>query len=156
MGLKRRWAWGVSGSGDDIRGICEVMKSMLSDYPDVDVRLYVSKAAEQVLTWYRLLDEMKNAFKAQVESSSNTPFLAGELQSGRYDFLLLAPATSNTTAKIALGIGDTMLTNAVSMAAKAKVPVYILPCELGEGETTTTLPSGKELRLRARIMSITG
>jgi archaeoflavoprotein AfpA len=150
MGNKGRFAWGISGSGDDIRLIFDTMRSIASDYPEVDIRVYISKAAEQVLTWYRLMNDVKDAFKAQVESTPNTPFLAGELQSGKYDFLVVAPATSNTVAKIALGLGDTMLTNAVSMAAKAGVPVYVLPCEAGEGETETTLPSGRVLRLRIR------
>jgi archaeoflavoprotein AfpA len=150
MVIRRRFAWGITGSGDDIRAICDVMKSIVAEYPEIDVRVYVSKAAEQMLTWYRLIDELRSAFKVQAEQTANTPFLAGELQSGKYDFLVIAPSTSNTTAKIALGIGDTMITNAVSMAAKARVPVYVLPCELGDDETTTTLPSGQVLNLKIR------
>ncbi|HII86065.1 TPA: archaeoflavoprotein AfpA, partial [Candidatus Bathyarchaeota archaeon] len=45
------------------------------------------------------------------------------------DLLLIAPATSNTVAKITNGIGDTMLTNAAIMSLKAFVPVYIVPTD---------------------------
>ena len=43
-----------------------------------------------------------------------------------------------------------MITNAVNMATKARVPVHVLPCEMGEGETVTVLPNGKELKLIIR------
>ena len=151
MSLQKKFVWGITGSGDEINKILQIMESILERFPDVEVRVYISKSGEQVLRWYRLLDEVKQAFKqVKIETSSNIPFLAGELQSGKYDFLVVAPTTSNTTAKIALGIGDTMITNAVNMATKARVPVYVLPCEVGEGETVTVLPNGKELRLIIR------
>jgi len=46
--------------------------------------------------------------------------------------MVVAPTTSNSTTKIALGIGNTLITNAVNMAVKANVPVYVYPCEVGE------------------------
>ena len=128
-----------------------LMKTISKKFSDVQIRVYISKSGEQVLRWYKLLDEVKQSFKrVKIETSSNIPFLACELQSGKYDFLVVAPTTSNTTAKIALGIGDTMITNAVNMATKARVPVHVLPCEMGEGETVTVLPNGKELKLIIR------
>lgn len=151
MSLQKKFVWGITGSGDEIKKILKIMKSISKRFPDVEVRVYISMSGEQVLRWYRLLDEVKQSFKrVKIETSSNTPFLAGELQSGKYDFLIVAPTTSNTTAKVALGIGDTMITNAVSMATKARVPVYVLPCEVGEGETVTELPNGKQLSLIIR------
>jgi flavoprotein len=69
---------------------------------------------------------------------------------GRFDFLLLTPATSNTVAKIAHGISDTMLTNAAIQALKANVPVYVMPVDYREGTVVTVLPNGKELELRVR------
>jgi archaeoflavoprotein AfpA len=151
MNLQRKFVWGITGSGDNIFDILQIMKSLSKKFSSIDVRVYISKSGEQVLRWYRLLDDVKQTFKnVKIETSSNVPFLAGELQSGKYDFIIVAPTTSNTTAKIALGIGDTMITNAVNMATKAKVPVYVFPCELGEGETVTMLPNGKQLRLIIR------
>jgi archaeoflavoprotein AfpA len=149
--LKRKFAWGITGSGDEIQRILETMKVLKKKYPKVETRIYVSKSGEQVLKWYRLLDNIKQNFeRVHIESNSNNPFLAGEVQSGKFDFLLVAPTTSNSTAKIALGIADTMITNSVNMAIKARIPVYLLPCEIGEEETVTILPNGKELKLKIR------
>lgn len=151
-GIKtRRVAWGITGSGDDIRAIIDSMLNAGRKFEYIDIRVYVSKAGEKVLRMYNLWDELWASFsKIHVEKSSNSPFLAGELQSGRYDFFLIAPTTSNTTAKIALGLGDSMISNAVNMAMKAGVPVYVLPCEIGEGSTETVLPDGRVLKLRIR------
>ena len=68
----------------------------------------------------------------------------------KYEFLIIAPATSNTVAKIANGIGDTLLTNATIMSLKASVPVYIAPTDYEEGVVYTKLPNGGKLKLRVR------
>ena len=148
--LKRRVAWGISGSGDQIIEIIGVMKNNQQKY-DVDIRVFVSKSGEQVLQWYKQNDELSKHFnKVFIERSPNTPFLAWDLQFGRYDFFVIAPTSSNTTAKISLGLGDSLISNAASMASKAYVPVYILPCEYGFGSTNTKLPDGRDLNLRIR------
>jgi archaeoflavoprotein AfpA len=151
MSSKKRFAWGITGSGDDINKILDTMLSLKQKYSDIEIRVFISKSGEQVLRWYKLLEKIKNSFnRVQIESSPNTPFLAGELQSGKYDFFIIAPTTSNSTAKIAVGIGDTLITNSINMATKAGVPVFMLPCEVGEEETITILPNGKELKLKIR------
>jgi archaeoflavoprotein AfpA len=147
----RRVAWGITGSGDDIKGIMDAMRTASERYPDVGIRVFLSKSGEQVQRMYLLYDELVGSFpRVQTEKTPNTPFLAGELQSLRYDFFIIAPTTSNTTAKISLGLGDSLISNAVSMATKVSVPVYVLPCEYGEGSTQTTLPDGSTLNLRIR------
>lgn len=144
-----RIAWGITGSGDKIEEIYLVMEKICEDYSNVEVRVFISKAGEQVLRWYKLFDKLENSFqKLFVEINSNAPFLAGEVQVGKYDFMLIAPATSNSVAKMSLGIGDTMLTNAASMAMKSSIPIYILPSDYEVGVTTTKLPNGKDLEMK--------
>jgi archaeoflavoprotein AfpA len=144
-------AWGITGSGDRIREILDVMIEIQNRYGGVEIIVYVSTAGDQVLKWYRLTEVLKMQFKkVLVEINANAPFLAGDVQTKRFDFLLLAPVTSNTIAKISLGIGDTMLTNAASMGLKAFVPLYLLPSDFKEGIVYTTLPNGKALKLRIR------
>jgi phosphopantothenoylcysteine decarboxylase / phosphopantothenate---cysteine ligase len=46
---------------------------------------------------------------------------------GSADLLLVAPATANTIAKIALGIDDTALTSCATVALGAGVPIVIAP-----------------------------
>lgn len=143
-------AWGITGAGDKIREIKEEMVKIKEKKP-VEITVYISKAGEQVLKWYGLQDEINNSFeKVLTENNSNSPFLAGDLQLGKHDTLIIAPTTSNSVAKIAHSIGDTLLTNSALMALKAYVPVYILPTDLKAGETDTELPNGKKIKVRVR------
>jgi archaeoflavoprotein AfpA len=149
---KRKVAWGITGAGDKIADFIEVMKGIKKEYEGtVEIQVFLSKAAETVLKFYRLEEYLKQNFsKVQVEVNSNSPFLAAWMQMRKYEFLLIAPASSNTVAKIALGIGDTMLTNAASMSLKAFVPVYVVPTDYEEKTLYTKLPNGKEMKLRIR------
>jgi archaeoflavoprotein AfpA len=149
---KRRVAWGITGAGDKIAEYLDVMTQIKKQYADVvDIQVFVSKAGETVLKFYNLEARLRQNFeKVHVEVNANAPFLAAWLQMGKYDFLLIAPATSNTTAKIANGIGDTMLTNAAIMGLKAFKQVYVAPTDYVVGECVTKLPNGKEMRLRVR------
>jgi len=149
---KRRVAWGITGCGDLISETIEVMKGIKQKYEDkVEIRVYLSKAGEQVIKYYKLVGDLeKNFSRLQVEMDSNSPFLAGALQLGKFEFLLIAPTTSNTVAKISLGIADTLLSNAAIMALKAYVPVYILTSDYKERIILTKLPSGQQLKLKIR------
>ena len=151
-GKKRKVAWGITGAGDKIAEYIEVMKELKKKYENtVEIQVYLSKAAETVLKFYKLENDLKQNFtKVTVELNSNAPFLAAWMQMRKYEFLLIAPATSNTVAKIANGIGDTLLTNAAIMSLKAFVPVYIAPTDYKEGIVHTKLPNGKEMKLRVR------
>jgi archaeoflavoprotein AfpA len=149
---KKKVAWGISGAGDRINEYVAVMKEINKEYADrVEIQVFVSKAAEIVLKYYGLENEVKQNFpKVTVEVSSNSPFLAAWMQMHKFEFLLVAPASSNTVAKIAYGIGDTMLTNAVSMSLKAFAPVYVVPTDFEEKTVVTKLPNGKDMKLRVR------
>jgi archaeoflavoprotein AfpA len=149
---KLKIAWGITGSGDRLEEIVDVMKKAKNSYQHaVDVRVYLSKAGEQVTKWYKLFDGLKQNFdKLYVEAGPNSPFLAGDLQLGKFKFLLLAPATSNTVAKIASGIADSLLSNSAIMALKGFTPVYVLPSDYREGTVETKLPDGRRLKVRVR------
>jgi archaeoflavoprotein AfpA len=149
---KKRAAWGITGSGDRLREVFDVMKKIKKQYEDrVRITVYLSKAGDMVVRYYGLFNELSDEFeKTRVEANSNVPTLAVQLQSGKIDFLLIAPATSNTVAKIANGIADTMLTNAAIMSLKSFVPVYVMPCDYEEGVTVTQLPDGSDMKIRVR------
>ena len=140
-------AWGITGCGDHLKESINIMKELTREH-HLDVRIFLSQAGEMVVKWYKLFDELKTNFpKIYVEKSPNVPFLVGDLQLHKYDFLLVMPSTSNTVGKIATGISDTLLSNAASQAMKVKVPVYIFPADQVRGEITTDLPGGKKLTL---------
>ncbi len=149
---KKKVVWGITGSGDRIRETAEIMTQMRRKYEDeVEIRVYISKAGDQVVKYYKLFPELEQEFdKIWVEANANAPFLAGQVQMGRFEFMLIAPATSNSVAKISLRIADTMLTNAAIMSQKVLMPLYIMPSDFKEGEVTTTLPDGRDLKLVIR------
>jgi archaeoflavoprotein AfpA len=149
---KHRIAWCITGAGDKIKEIIDTMKTFKQESEGTaEIDVYVSKNAETMLKFYNLEAEFKAGFsKVAVEANSNVPFLAGIIQSGRYDFQLIMPASSNTVAKIVNGIGDTLVTNTAIMALKAYVQVWVMPVDYKEAEIYTRLPNGKDLKLRVR------
>ncbi len=143
-------AWCITGSGDRMEECVDFMKELTVKYNPV-VHVYISREGATVLKFYKLFNEVKESFpRVSVEKGPNAPFLAGRIQLGRYDFLLIAPATANTVAKIAHCIADTLVTNAAAQAMKVNVPVYIFPVDQKEGEIVTKLPDGRSLKLRIR------
>ncbi len=152
--MSLRIAWGITGCGDKLKESIDLMKE-LTRANDLKVDVFLSEAGEMVVKWYKFFNELKIGFpRTFSEKSPNIPFLVGDLQLGKYDFLLIMPSTSNTVGKIAAGISDTLLTNAAAQSMKAKVPVYIFPADQKRGEVITTLPGGKKLTLTMRGVDI--
>jgi len=143
-------AWGITGSGDRLTECVTFMKELTKKY-NLEVHVYLSREGAVVLKFYKLLKEVKDHFpKVSPELGPNAPFLSGKIQLGKYDFVLIAPATANTVAKIAHCIADSLITNSAAQAMKADVPVYIFPVDQKEGEIITTLPNGRDLKLIIR------
>jgi len=112
-------AWGITGSGDLMPETVAAM-SALSETQDVEITAVLSKAAVKVVRWYKLTEQVESFAKAVlIEEDANTPFIVGKLQIGRFDCFVVAPATANSVAKIAHGIADTIITNAVAQTAKS-------------------------------------
>ena len=149
---RKKIAWGITGSGDRLVETVKVMTEIQGQYHNrLDVSVYCSKAGDQVVKWYKLGNDLKTSFKrVWVENNANSPFLAGQVQTGKFEFLLIAPATANTVAKISVGIADSLLCNAALMALKAFIPVYVMPSDYKEGVVVTQLPDGHKLKLRIR------
>lgn len=152
MMKKRKVAWGITGAGDKILDTLEAMKKIKKDYEDlVDIEVFISKSGDQVIKYYGISSDIESNFdKVWVEINANAPFLAGNIQLGKYEFMLVAPGTSNTVAKIAMRMGDTLISNAAIMGQKADVPLYILPSDYEEGVIVTKLPDGKDLKITIR------
>jgi archaeoflavoprotein AfpA len=145
-----RIIWGITGSGDLINEIIETMKQ-LEDNPKIRFTVIVSRAGEQMLRLYGLWDELNTSFsKVKKESNSNVPFVAGPLQVGKYEALIIAPLTANSTAKIAYGIADTLITNAVAQTLKGNTPVFLYPVDQVNEEVKTVGPKGEEFSIKPR------
>ncbi len=95
--------------------------------PAVD--LFLSAAAEEVLPQYGFtLDALKDRFKVfRDKSASSVP--VGMLYSDVYHTVIVAPATSNTVAKCALGLSDTLPTNMFAQAGKLGIPGIVFACD---------------------------
>ncbi|WP_428565231.1 MAG: archaeoflavoprotein AfpA [Solidesulfovibrio sp. DCME] len=149
-----KFVWALTGAGDLMPEIVAVMEEVAGQ-GGLEITVVLSRAAEQVVKWYKLKDRLEAlAHKLLVEKDSNAPFVVGPLQTGHYDFLLVAPVTANTAAKIAHGIADSLVSNAVAQINKTDIPAYLLPVDQRPGTTTTTLPDGSPLTLRIRPVDI--
>jgi archaeoflavoprotein AfpA len=149
-----RLVWGITGSGDYIEEIFHNMIQLL-DEPNLKINVIVSKAAEQVLRRYKLWDRLNSTFdKVKKEINANVPFIAGPLQIGKYDLLLVAPLTANSTAKIAHGIADTLVTNAVAQTLKGTTSVLLYPVDQSNESVTTIAPDGTEFTITPRTVDL--
>ena len=151
----KRIAWGITGSGDLIRDTYEVMID-IKNKTDIEVMVFLSKEGETVMKWYQMWDNIQRDFpNFKVDAGPNSPFIAGPLQVGHYDLLLIAPTTANSVAKIVNGIADTLVTNVVAQTAKGNTPVYMLPVDQVRGTVKTFSPKGKEMELKMRDVDVT-
>ena len=151
----KRIAWGITGSGDQMIETYSVLVDVKMR-TGIDTMVFLSKEGETVMKWYHLWDKIQTDFpNFKVDAGPNSPFIAGPLQMGYYDFLLIAPATANTVAKIVYGIADTLVTNAVSQTAKGKTPIFIMPVDQKRGSVKTAAPSGRAFELTMREVDVT-
>jgi dihydromethanopterin reductase (acceptor) len=120
---KLRFAWCVTGSG---HGLDEAM-ALAARLPNVD--LYLSAAAEEVLPQYgHTMERLKAAFRVfRDKTASAVP--VGQLYAEAYHTVVVAPATSNTVAKCAFGISDTLPTNMFAQAGKLGIPGIVYACD---------------------------
>ncbi|MDD2778176.1 MAG: dihydromethanopterin reductase (acceptor) [Methanocellales archaeon] len=136
-------AWGITGAGHFLRESYEVFKKLAEEHK---VTILISSAGEEVLQMYGLLDKMTSIScggyleEIFLESEMGRSFSkTGRFLLGRYDSLVISPATSNTVAKIVHGIADSLITNAVALASKGRIPVYIMPVDVS-GRIKSEMP----------------
>ena len=120
---RSRFAWCLTGSG---HGLSESL-ALAGRLPQVD--LFLSAAGEEVLAIYGItLASLKTRFRVlRDKSASATP--VGTLYSDVYHSVVIAPATSNTVAKCALGLSDTLPTNMFAQAGKLGIPSLVFACD---------------------------
>jgi len=118
-----RFAWALTGSGH----MLEESLALAARLPRVD--LFLSAAAEEVLPRYGIpIDSLRERFRVfRDKTASAVP--VGELYAARYHTLVVAPATSNTVAKCAFGISDTLPTNMFAQAGKLGIAGLVFACD---------------------------
>jgi len=146
----KRVLWCITGAGGQLRSVFQALLNLRDLYPKLELGIAISRAGEEVSRIYGILNKLDNVASGgryggvyrDVSWSGITEDgvpLGGRVSLRRYDVVMVAPATSNTVAKIAHGIADTLPTIAASQALKSGTPLVILPADYAE-ISVTTLP----------------
>ncbi len=123
---QERLAWAITGSGHFLRESIAIINTL------ENVDLFLSRAASEIIKQY--------GFEAQLNASGHRVFQDKTASSvpveffyqGQYHTLVIAPATSNTIAKMAYGISDSLVTNLYAQAGKTRVPCIVFACDTAE------------------------
>ena len=120
---RSRFAWCITGSGH----VLEESLALAARLPEVD--LFLSAAAEEVLPIYKIgLEALRPDFRIfRDKTASAVP--VGTLYDDVYHTVVVAPATSNTVAKCAFGISDSLPTNMFAQAGKLGIPGIVFACD---------------------------
>ena len=116
-------AWAITGSGHYLRESLVVLQIL------ENVDIFLSKAASEIIKQY--------GFQAQLDATGHKVYQDKTASSvpvelfyeGKYHTLVIAPATSNTIAKMAYGFSDSLVTNLYAQAGKTRVPSIIFACD---------------------------
>lgn len=119
----QRFAWCITGSG---HGLTEAL-ALAARLPAVDLML--SAAGEEVLEIYKQpIAKLKARFRIfRDKTASGVP--VGMLYDEVYHTVVVAPATSNTVAKCAFGISDSLPSNMFAQAGKLGIPGIVFACD---------------------------
>ena len=127
--------WCITGAGHLIRETCELI--------DERFVVCVSRAGEEVLRAYGIKLNPKELIKESEQSPSFS--FAGRVFAREFSKVIIAPCTSNTLAKIAHGIADSLVANIAAQALKVGVELVVLPSDVAS--TTTSIPIYVERKL---------
>jgi dihydromethanopterin reductase (acceptor) len=120
---RTRFAWCITGSGHFL----DESMAIAARLPDVD--LFLSAAGEEVLEIYKVhIEGLKPQFRVfRDKTASGVP--VGMLYDDVYHTVVVAPATSNTVAKCAFGISDSLPTNMFAQAGKLGIAGIVFACD---------------------------
>lgn len=139
--------WVVTGAGHFLREVVE----LLPPGPHVDV--YLTRAAIEVVSRYHVRERIECADRNIFRESDHSFGAIIQFSMGRYDALVIAPATSNTVAKCALGIADSLASAFFAQAGKSGVPAIVLPTDV-ETSVVSVTPSGNSIPIVPRPVDL--
>ncbi|PKP58994.1 MAG: flavoprotein [Candidatus Altiarchaeales archaeon HGW-Altiarchaeales-1] len=133
--------WCITGAGQFLKECVEILDK------NNDVKtVAISEAGEDVLKMYGIKPKTEHKI-LEKEQGKAFPF-CGKVCKGDYDLIIAAPVTSNTVAKLAYGISDSLITVIITQAIKSAIPVYLLPTDISEGYSIT--PKGRKIYVKVR------
>ena len=148
----QRLAWAITGSGHYLRESLAVLQSL------ENVDIFLSKAAAEIIKQYGFQAQL-DATKHKVYQDKTASSVPVELfYAGKYHTLVIAPATSNTVAKMAYGFSDSLVTNLYAQAGKTRVPSIIFACdtvpETGQNAIESEAPRDNRVQIYPRKIDL--
>ncbi len=135
MSRRLRIAWGITGAGHYLQESVKIIERLVYEFK-ISTIVYISRAGREVLRMYGIHDE----FLEKLKFSKFCDVVFEEEEGHSYprtgkvyidvNLVVVSPTTFNTLAKIANGICDTLVTNLVAHALKARVPVILVVPDL--------------------------
>lgn len=143
--MKGPIAWCITGAGHWLSQSLDV--ALARD----DIDFYLSRAAEEVLAYYRFEERLtgRPLFRDRQASSPQS----GRLTKGVYGGLVVAPATSNSVAKFVLGLSDSLVTTLFAQAGKSGLPILVLPTDT-EPVMESIDPAGQAVAVHPRPLDL--
>ena len=129
------------------------MKQFSETCPKLELDVFMTRAGAEVASMYGMTESIERAATSVTRESSYSSRHIVRFASGRYGLLVVAPATSNTVAKCALGIADSLASSFLAQAGKSGVQAVVLPTDV-EKEMVSCTPSGKPLNIRPRDIDL--
>jgi len=140
---KQRLAWALTGSGHYLKECLDIIHTL------ADVDLFLSKAAAEILKQYGYEHSVGRVF--QDKTASSVP--VGMFYKNEYHSVVIAPASSNTVAKMVCGISDNLVTNIYAQAGKCRVPTIVYACDT-EPELDSDAPRNNLVKVYPRRIDL--
>lgn len=120
---QQRLAWAITGSGHYLRESLAILATL----DQVDI--FLSKAAAEIIKQYGFQAELDATGHRIYQDKTASSVPVEMFYEGKYHTLVIAPATSNTIAKMAFGFSDSLVTNLFAQAGKTRVHSIIFACD---------------------------
>lgn len=116
-------AWAITGSGHYLRESLTLLKTL------TNVDIFLSKAAAEIIKQYGFQAELDATGHKVYQDKTASSIPVEMFYQGKYHTLVIAPATSNTVAKMAYGFSDSLVTNLYAQAGKRRIPSIVFACD---------------------------
>jgi len=140
---KQRLAWALTGSGHYLRECIDIIHKL------EDVDLFLSKAAAEILQQYGYSHNVGRVFHDKTASAVPVEFFYQSV----YHTVVIAPASSNTVAKMVCGISDNLVTNIFAQAGKCRIPTIVFACDT-EPELESDAPRNHVVKVFPRRVDL--
>jgi dihydromethanopterin reductase (acceptor) len=121
--MQKRLAWAITGSGHYLRESLALMQTLDS------VDIFLSKAAAEIIKQYGFQADLEATGHRIYQDKTASSIPVELFYEGKYHTLVIAPATSNTIAKMAYGFSDSLVTNLFAQAGKTRVESIVFACD---------------------------